>query len=470
MNIWIIEADEHIQIGLKWLIQGSCVKVDEVTMSSSFHGFLPKGMIIDLIIIDLKILQGELKTAFFNLVKDQQIPWIALSEKWERREIKVAFRHGAGDIIKKPIETNELLDAIQYTMVDQTIHLTSRSRDLYMTPRSMAVCRPVDPPSYEQFGLFISDYQFSSYVNVERCDDEWALSFYSASLYECIQEMSTLLYQWKMKEKGPLNIAVTNDGTRSPHMMKQECKSGLKRAFFHGFDEVHVHLGEQLYSLPSLVSQNQLEEWRQLLVEGEVQRIVQFIRQYYKPWNAPYIEPKSVRIHLSQLFADGRAFMDDEDSTWSVYERLIKSVWTAPMLDEIIEELVAWVQTLRSKLGDTLEQAIKYIEDQYANPDLKLQDIAKHIQRNPSYVSQLFVKKLGKNFRRILTEVRINKAKKQILSTEDNMKKVALNTGFSSAGYFAKLFKENVGVSPTEYRSTVQKETTVDLLTDIKNE
>ena len=51
-----------------------------------------------------------------------------------------------------------------------------------------------------------------------------------------------------------------------------------------------------------------------------------------------------------------------------------------------------------------------------------------------------------------LLNVRITKAKEQLVNTKKNVERIALDCGFSSANYFGLMFKKKEGLSPANYR------------------
>ena len=74
--------------------------------------------------------------------------------------------------------------------------------------------------------------------------------------------------------------------------------------------------------------------------------------------------------------------------------------------------------------------------------------------------ANLSIREVQRCFRRVLHQspseylisYRLNIAKKFLLETNDSITEIAVGCGFSDASYFAKTFREAVGVSPMEYR------------------
>ncbi|MNP47625.1 HTH-type transcriptional regulator YesS [compost metagenome] len=71
----------------------------------------------------------------------------------------------------------------------------------------------------------------------------------------------------------------------------------------------------------------------------------------------------------------------------------------------------------------------------------------------PSYLSKLFKQETGLTLTEYITEIRIRKAK-QLLRSSPGMKvhKIGAEVGYPDPAYFNKLFKRMVGVTPNEYK------------------
>ena len=91
-----------------------------------------------------------------------------------------------------------------------------------------------------------------------------------------------------------------------------------------------------------------------------------------------------------------------------------------------------------------------------------LGDYARRYSFNPSYLSQLFRKRMGESFMEYLMRVRLDAAKDRIAHTEETISDISFRVGFEDYYHFSKIFKKHVGVSPQEYRNKygIHKQTT----------
>ena len=85
---------------------------------------------------------------------------------------------------------------------------------------------------------------------------------------------------------------------------------------------------------------------------------------------------------------------------------------------------------------------------------LTLEDAAKHINLSPSYISQLFKKENGKNFKAYLNEMRFEYAKKLLLFSDMTVMQICSECGFEDYPNFIRRFKQYTGFYPLEYRKS----------------
>ncbi|WP_026074496.1 helix-turn-helix transcriptional regulator [Brevibacillus massiliensis] len=102
---------------------------------------------------------------------------------------------------------------------------------------------------------------------------------------------------------------------------------------------------------------------------------------------------------------------------------------------------------------DAVEQAIRYMEENFHNSELKLEDVAGFVGRSPAYLSSLLTKKQGISFRQLLTSIRVKQAQRLLRETTLSVQEIADKAGFHSANYFNKIFKEKTGTTPRRYRN-----------------
>ena len=96
------------------------------------------------------------------------------------------------------------------------------------------------------------------------------------------------------------------------------------------------------------------------------------------------------------------------------------------------------------------ERAKKLIEEQY-DREIGIAQVADQLRVTPNYLSTVFHEQTGMKFTRYLTELRIQKAKALLSVSAMTVKEIASRVGYSSSRYFSGLFRQETGISPTDY-------------------
>ena len=106
----------------------------------------------------------------------------------------------------------------------------------------------------------------------------------------------------------------------------------------------------------------------------------------------------------------------------------------------------------------TITGITRYLQEHLAD-EMSLSVLAEEFHLNPQYVSQLFKNEIGVNFLSYLTNIRMEKAKKLLLSTSLSVAEVAEKTGYGDYRVFTKVFKKSEGITPSQYRRDFLEET-----------
>lgn len=101
--------------------------------------------------------------------------------------------------------------------------------------------------------------------------------------------------------------------------------------------------------------------------------------------------------------------------------------------------------------GTLYLQMERYIEQNFQTK-LSLEEIAEALHANGSYLSRLYKNKTGKNLFDAILDRRIEAAKEYLLFTDMKTYEISEAVGIEDSGYFSKMFKKKIGVSPKEFR------------------
>lgn len=106
-----------------------------------------------------------------------------------------------------------------------------------------------------------------------------------------------------------------------------------------------------------------------------------------------------------------------------------------------------------AKHSDAIHKVINYIRNNYQNK-ISLTEISDYVFLSKSYLSTTFKEEMGLSITDYINKFRIEKSKALLTESEMTLIEIALFCGFEDQSYFTKIFKKVTGVSPKKYRET----------------
>lgn len=114
---------------------------------------------------------------------------------------------------------------------------------------------------------------------------------------------------------------------------------------------------------------------------------------------------------------------------------------------------------LTEETGEILEERIRKVmsdESNYCREGFCLKDLAVLCNSNSKYVSQVLNERMGTTFSKLLTDCRINEARKRFVDFDTyghmTIEAIVADLGFKSRSTFSKTFKRITGLSPSEFQ------------------
>ncbi|WP_026486716.1 AraC family transcriptional regulator [Caldanaerobius polysaccharolyticus] len=121
--------------------------------------------------------------------------------------------------------------------------------------------------------------------------------------------------------------------------------------------------------------------------------------------------------------------------------------WLIKVLDRFTES----VYSIGQARNAAVYQAIEYIKNNYKE-NISLEDVAHYVHLSPNYLSRLFKEEMGMSYTDYLNKLRVEESKKYLAKLDLNILDVALMVGFQDQSYFTRVFKKYEGVSPGQFR------------------
>ncbi|HIT85034.1 MAG TPA: helix-turn-helix domain-containing protein [Candidatus Ornithomonoglobus intestinigallinarum] len=104
------------------------------------------------------------------------------------------------------------------------------------------------------------------------------------------------------------------------------------------------------------------------------------------------------------------------------------------------------------------DKLIRYLNDNFKDPNLSLDSIATEFNTTPSYVSTIVKQKLGIPFSKYVSNLRVTEAMRLLEETNMNITEIITGSGFNSKQAFYRTFKSIAGMPPSEYRDKKRRQ------------
>ena len=125
----------------------------------------------------------------------------------------------------------------------------------------------------------------------------------------------------------------------------------------------------------------------------------------------------------------------------------------AAFVAEYIRRLLCeQAQTNRLQTESYTDYIRRYTSLEYTS-NLSLDTFSRILFVNPKHLGGLFIRDTGKSYRKYLSDLRLEKALRLIMTTDRSITDIALSVGFANVTYFNRVFREKYGMSPGNMRS-----------------
>ena len=120
------------------------------------------------------------------------------------------------------------------------------------------------------------------------------------------------------------------------------------------------------------------------------------------------------------------------------------------LLTMLLRAMDGRVETPRREKTELLDALLTFVSE-HLQEKITVSDTARHLHVSESTVTHLCSKRLGLSFYRYVTQQRLDRARQLMLDTGD-LGTVAEQAGFCDYTAFFRAFKQEYGLSPSEYR------------------
>jgi len=198
--------------------------------------------------------------------------------------------------------------------------------------------------------------------------------------------------------------------------------------------------GRELLALEWVFDDEAYERLKNSLraARAPIQRLLRLLVELEAEWN---------RAFYPSLAREAR--LPDDFDYWADVE-----AWLGGLRESASagSQRLAYAKSVRG----AVMKAVKIVGEELGGP-LFAVDVARRVNMSRGYFSRCFKDITGKPFNDFLQGARAEKAKLLLIRTEAQVSQIAEQVGYADEKYFAKVFREQAGLSPTAFRQAARE-------------
>jgi two-component system response regulator YesN len=308
-----------------------------------------------------------------------------------------------------------------------------------------------------------SQQRLAIIVNAEPDDFE----AFKKDCYTVVENVSKTLKYYVTIGLSPMLNQLLLDGKHA----YEKAKTALEYKYYTGPNEV-IALSDLEWEKTSHLCENPRKETAALfrdehlsiaLKVGNEMELRQWIKaflQYLKQQDFPVYMTKTLclqsMISAAHVVTELHPRVQLEQILNAEHIRAVMSTSSIEELESLLNHFLLGllgltIEIRKSGKNTVVESAKSYIRENFRK-NLTLDIIANEVYVSPVYLSFLFKQVESVNLTDYIAEVRLDKAKELLVSTNYKTYEIAKQVGYQDEKYFSRLFKKKTGLTPSEFR------------------
>ncbi|WP_105614434.1 response regulator transcription factor [Vallitalea okinawensis] len=516
-RVMIVDDENKIRQGLTWLIDWTKLECEVVYSAkngedaiANLEEYQPQIILTD---IRMPKVNG-LELAKYIYEARLAIEVIVLTGYADFEYSRQAIKYNVRDFILKPTRHEELEKAIVKTIdyiQEREKVRGSKEKNLELVLYKMIHHITLDQKEKVIFNqLNQKGFQFYSCISVKvflntdetTSNEHYLFNYYRHIIRKCIKEV--------FKDMDHLVLFPGNDNVViylfdydtcvSEHERKRCACCGVMMSIFETFEDIQVKMGislnykdiqymaqayeESMAAIESIfydkedviftfrgnhssdrnLGQNkEIEEAfnvvGEVMASGDSDKIEEYIHEVLRLMKDERLNPEAYR-HYAFIILEFLAKIDPENVSakrLQVYKNCHVQITGAQTSDEINDSILGVFNSIKKSFTEgskhrLVNEANDYISS-HIDKNISLQDVAKSLHVNSSYLSRLYKKVTNKTLTFAITTNKVEFAKNLLITTDQKVYDIARAVGIEDAAYFSQLFRKHTGCNPSDYRS-----------------
>ncbi|HCR9758863.1 TPA: helix-turn-helix transcriptional regulator [Citrobacter koseri] len=202
-----------------------------------------------------------------------------------------------------------------------------------------------------------------------------------------------------------------------------------------------------------MVDEQAQDHYRRTIIHLDQHAVLKVLRDF--PLNQQRLQSLTVRGGEARVF-DVADIHPHVDFLFSRYEKMAA---LKPLNAEQISCLLLSLFSLlpednvnMTEIGTGIASQVMFWLDENYTRKFSLSDLAEESGKSKSYISRRFHFETGESILNYLNTLRLRKACEALLHSEESVREIARQVGFSDVTYFISAFGKGIGETPLQYR------------------
>lgn len=508
INLLIVDDESFTREGLIEMLPLKSLNITDV--KQAFDGINALEVIEsfkpDILLTDVKMPRmNGVDLAFEIRKKYPECSIIFMSGYSDKEYLKSAIQLKAISYVEKPIELDELQEAIKVAILENSKSKTisvdledklaqtltsssdiSKIETLLNVYNSKDLKDIIDKSYFLNILIHLEDFTVNSDIisnikNVcklfeincfatKRSDNILAIIIlFKNNTFTCSSTFTSLLESFREKLslycKYYICIGQKVDSVSSVYNSYIKVKECMKYRFFYDFNSL-IFLPIENLSVYT-VDSNFNSSFSKYLNDRDKQKLLSSIKKLTSNFRnnkcTPIAYIKDVYYSII-LICKNHASKFNVSFKNELNNNILEHILDCSNIFCLENTTINFIQDLLEKLNQNDKKSnpiniiLEYIQKNYYKSSLCLEDISKNTFLTPTYICVIFKSHTSKTINKYITEYRIEKAKIFLKDSNIKMSDVAQKVGYSDANYFSKIFRKQTSYTPSEYRRCFKDE------------
>lgn len=407
------------------------------------------------------------KKLIFNIRHVYKFPWSSSNQENEYKVIDQLLYN-----LDKQMEMfhDKLRDSRLFHVIRGSLH----EADEFPVPLdayyAAAYIRSKEPLSKELMQRYREVGHSLSYETVCMSNEEWVILFtfeersedYALAIRSELDKFALVTGRYFISGIGSLVSTVEEISVSF-----QQAVHASKYIFLMGDEKTFCY--EKISGRNQVLMDLQLEQFKNAMHAADISGVKQYLDDFQTKLKDGHVTIEVTELafmhlvmSLFQVMLEHR-LQDIKKTVNDLYAACKKETLESSlqMVYSHCNELVGFIKSsLNHSHAETVHLIQTYIND-HLNEDISLDVLSGITSYSPSYISTLFKEVMHKSFMEYLNQTRLDKAAGLLLEQRLSVSDVAEEVGFKNAQYFATKFKNKFGVTPSQYRNSANRKSTL---------